>query len=66
VVRGYNGAQAYAQRNAARFPDLQTRETALHTAAQNWVSTALILAFLTALLLRYYVAPRWMQEDLDS
>lgn len=66
VVRGYNGAQAYAQRNAARFPDPQTRATVLHTAAQNWVSTALILAFLTALLLRYYVAPRWMQEDLDS
>ena len=66
VVRGYNGAQAYAQRNAARFPNLQARETELHMAAQNWVSAALILAFLTALLLRHYVTPPWTQTDLDS
>ncbi len=66
VVRGYNGAQAYAQRNAARFPHLQARETGLHMAAQNWVSAALILAFLTALLLRHYVTPPWTQTDLDS
>ncbi len=63
VVRGYNGAQAYARLNAARFPNLQERETALHMATQNWVSTALILAFLAALLLRYYVTPPWIQLD---
>ncbi len=66
VVRGYHGAHAYARLNADRFPDLQTRETGLHMAAQNWVSTALILAFLIALLLRSYITPPWTQADLDS
>ena len=66
LVRGYNGAQAYAQLNADRFPNLQRKKIQLHMAAQNWISAALILAFLASLLLRLYAIPSWEQTELDS
>ena len=66
LVRGYNGAEAFAQLNADRFPNLQGKKIELHMAAQNWVSTALILAFLASLLLRFYAIPSWEQTELDS
>lgn len=66
VVRGYSGAQEYAQFNAHRFPNLQSKAFAHHAATQNWVSATMILCFLAALLLRHYAPLPWKNSDFDA